>query len=191
MGAYSFLLACQQSLKEGSYHPQPVRRKNIPKKDGKMRPLGIPTVRDRVIQMASKLGIPQGGVISPLLANIYLNYFDKLWEKYRAGIGELTRYADDFVIVCQTRKNAIRAFGIAQAIMKRLELTMHPTKTRLVEMETGEQGFDFLGMHHRRTQEKTFAGKIYYTTQQWLTKKAEQHIRDVVKERLAPPWARV
>jgi len=285
MGAYSFLISCQQSLKEGNYHPQPVRRKYIPKKDGKMRPLGIPTVRDRVIQMASKLvietifeadfkecsygfrpkksakqalervrkacnrkgnwvvdvdiqgyfdninqekllklvemrisdrrilklirqwleagvmeegkikhselGTPQGGVISPLLANIYLNYFDKLWEKYGSDIGELTRYADDFVIVCKTRKDAIRALGVIQAIMKRLELTMHPTKTRLVGLWTGEEGFDFLGMHHRKTKAETSKGKVYYTTQQWLTKKAEQHIRDVVKERLAPPSARV
>jgi len=285
MGAYNFLQSCQQTLKEGNYHPQPVRRKYIPKKDGKMRPLGIPTVRDRVIQMASKLviepifeadfkessfgfrpgksakqalervrkacnrkgnwvvdvdiqgyfdninqekllmlvemrisdrrilklirqwlnagvmeegkvkhselGTPQGGVISPLLANIYLNYFDKLWEKYGADIGELTRYADDFVIVCKSRKDAIRALGITQAIMKRLELTMHPTKTRLVGMWTGEEGFDFLGMHHRKTKAETSKGKVYYTTQQWLTKKAEQHIRDVVKERLAPPSARV
>lgn len=285
MGSYSFLLLCQESLKEGKYHPQPVRRKYIPKKDGKMRPLGIPTVRDRVIQMAcklviepifeadfkecsfgfrpgksakqalerirkacnrkgnwvvdadiqgyfdninqekllkliemrisdkrviklicqwlkagvmeegnikhSELGTPQGGVISPLLANIYLNYFDKLWEKYGTDIGELTRYADDFVIVCKTRKEAIRALAIVQAIMKRLELTLHPAKTRLAGMWTGEEGFDFLGMHHRRTKAETSKGKVYYTTQQWLTKKAEQHIRDVVKERLSPPSARV
>jgi len=285
MGAHSFLLSCHQALKESNYHPQPVRRKYIPKKDGKMRPLGIPTVRDRVIQMASKLviepifeadfkecsfgfrpgksakqalervrkacnrkgnwvvdvdiqgyfdninqekllmlvemrisdrrilkiirrwlkagvmeegkikhselGTPQGGVISPLLANIYLNYFDKLWEKHGADIGELTRYADDFVIVCKTRKDAIRTLAIIQAIMKRLELTVHPTKTRLVGMWTGEKGFDFLGMHHRKTKAETSKGKVYYTTQQWLTKKAEQHIRDVVKERLAPPSARV
>lgn len=285
MGPYRFLLSCQQSLKEGKYHPQPVRRKYIPKKDGKMRPLGIPTVRDRIIQMAcklviepifeadfkdcsfgfrpgksakqaldrirkacnrkgnwvvdadiqgyfdninqekllklvemrisdkrilklirqwlkagvmeegnikhSELGTPQGGVISPLLANIYLNYLDKLWEKNGAGIGELTRYADDFVIVCKTRKDAIRALAIVQAIMKRLELTMHPTKTRLVGMWSGKEGFDFLGMHHRKAKAETSQGKVYYTTQQWLTNKAEQHIRDVVKERLAPPAARV
>ena len=74
--------------------------------------------------------------------------------------------------------------------MKRLGLTMHPTKTRIVGLWTGEQGFDFLGMHHRKTKAETSKGKVYYTTQQWLTKKAEQHIRDVVKERLAPPSVR-
>ncbi|MBT2281998.1 group II intron reverse transcriptase/maturase [Paenibacillus polymyxa] len=283
-GEMNFLKDCEQDLKEGNYHPQPVRRHYIPKKDGKPRPLGIPSVRDRVIQMATKLviepifeadfkdasfgfrpkrsakgalervrkacnrkgnwvidvdiqgyfdninqeklmklvqmrvndrrlpklirkwlsagvmeegtvrrsdlGTPQGGVISPLLANIYLNYFDRLWEKYGSGIGELTRYADDFVVVCKTKKDAEHAYELIRQIMERLELTIHPTKTRIVGLWTGEEGFDFLGMHHRRTKAETSQGKVYYTTQQWLTKKAEERIRGVVKERLAPPHMR-
>jgi RNA-directed DNA polymerase len=141
----------------------------------------------------TELGTPQGGVISPLLANIYLNYFDTLWERHRAKVGELTRYADDFVLVCKTRKDAMRAMEIVKAIMARLEMTLHPTKTRIVGMWTGEEGFDFLGMHHRKTKAETSKAKVYYTTQQWLTPKAEQHIRDVVKERqhrLRPGYSR-
>lgn len=76
----------------------------------------------------TELGIPQGGVISPLLANIYLNYFDTLWQKYGASLGELTRFVDDFVIVCKTRKEAVRAIRIIKAIMARLELTLHLPK---------------------------------------------------------------
>ncbi|WP_246578948.1 reverse transcriptase domain-containing protein, partial [Cohnella xylanilytica] len=83
------------------------------------------------------LGTPQGGVISPLLANIYLNYFDQLWEKHGKEVGELTRYADDFVVVCKTRKDALHAHKLIRAIMERLELTMHPEKTRIVGLWTG------------------------------------------------------
>ena len=135
----------------------------------------------------SDLGTPQGGVISPLLANIYLNYFDLLWERHGNKDGELTRYADDLVVICKTKKDADLAFQLIQAIMERLELTLHPTKTRIAGLWTGEEGFDFLGMHHQKTNAETSQGKVYVTTQQWLSRKAEERIRGVVKERLAPP----
>lgn len=125
------------------------------------------------------------------MANIYLSYFDVLWERHGKQYGELTRYADDFVVICKTKRDAERAHCLIQAIMERLELTLHPTKTHVVGLWTGKEGFDFLGMHHRKTKAETSKGHVYYTTQQWLCKKAEQHIRDVIKEQLAPPKARV
>ncbi|MDY8026272.1 group II intron maturase-specific domain-containing protein [Paenibacillus polymyxa] len=84
------------------------------------------------------------------------------------------------------KKDADRAYEIIRTIMERLELTLHPTKTRIVGLWTGEEGFDFLGMHHRKTKVETSESQVYYTTQQWLCRKAEERIREVVKERLAP-----
>lgn len=104
-----------------------------------------------------------------------------MWEKHGDGVGELTRYADDMVVVCKTKKEADHVYKLICTIMERLELTLHPTKTRIVGLWTGEEGFDFLGMRQR---------KVYVTTQQWLTKKAEERIREVVKERVAPPSSR-
>ena len=75
--------------------------------------------------------------------------------------------------------------------MERLELTLHPEKTRIVGLWTGEEGFDILGMHHRKTKAEIGKSQVYYMTQQWLCKKAEKHIREVVKERLTPPNMRV
>ncbi|MGM1022674.1 MAG: reverse transcriptase domain-containing protein [Bacillota bacterium] len=73
-----------------------------------------------------------------------------------------TRYADDFVVVCKTKKDAEHAYELTRRIMERLELTLHPTKTRIVGLWTGDEGFDFLGMHHRKTKEKRLKGR--YTT---------------------------
>ncbi|CAG7653352.1 hypothetical protein PAESOLCIP111_06744 [Paenibacillus solanacearum] len=88
------------------------------------------------------------------------------------------------------RKDALHAYKLIQTIMERLELTLHPEKTRIVGLWTGKEGFDFLGMHHRKTKAETSQNRVYYTTQQWLCTKAEKHIREVVKERLAPPKMR-
>jgi RNA-directed DNA polymerase len=88
-------------------------------------------------------GTPQGGVISPLLANIYLDRFDHAIE--RAGF-RMVRYADDFVILCRSREEAEAALSLVVEWVARLGLQLHPTKTRLVNMDE-RGGFDFLGYH--------------------------------------------
>ena len=72
-------------------------------------------------------------------------------------LGTLYRYADDFVILCRTRQDAVRALEAIKWVMARLKLTLHPTKTRIVDM--GEEGFDFLGFHFHKLKSKK-SGKL-------------------------------
>jgi RNA-directed DNA polymerase len=89
-------------------------------------------------------GTPQGAVLSPLLANIYLNPLDHLMAE--AGFA-MVRYADDFVILCKTRQAADQALEMVRCWVAENELTLHPTKTKIVDAR--EDGFDFLGYHFR------------------------------------------
>jgi RNA-directed DNA polymerase len=94
----------------------------------------------------TETGTPQGAVISPLLANIYLNSLDH--QMAQKG-WRMIRYADDFVILCQSREAAEQALAEVRQWMEKAELTLHPAKTRIVnEQERG--GFDFLGYHFER-----------------------------------------
>lgn len=86
-------------------------------------------------------GPRRGGVISPLLSNIYLHVLDVLWTRHSAPLGTRVRYCDD----CEQAEGRIRE------ILGRLGLELHPDKTRRVELYDGKQGFDFLGCHlHKR-----------------------------------------
>ena len=104
------------------------------------------------VRNATEIGSPQGGVISPLLANIYLHVLDMYWAERYSSLGKLFRYADDFVIICRTRQDAETALQTVKQIMGILKLTLHPTKTRVVDM--GREGFDFLGFHFHKKKVK-------------------------------------
>jgi RNA-directed DNA polymerase len=113
--------------------------------------LTVGVVEDGRWQATSK-GTPQGGVLSPLLANIYLHGLDRWWEERYAGVGRLYRDADDFVVVCRTRQQATEAREIIGRILAWVKRTLHPDKTRVVGMV--DDGFDFLGFHCHKTPSK-------------------------------------
>jgi len=104
-------------------------------------------VLENGVWMVTEEGTPQGGVISPLLANIYLNHFD--WEMAKAGY-EVIRYADDFVVLCASQDEAQQAYEAVKNIIEgQLHLQLHPEKTRIVQHKEGT--FDFVGfLVHQR-----------------------------------------
>lgn len=242
-GAGRFLAEVRDEAPVGALQPQPVRRVWIPKPEGRQRPLGIPMVKDRVVQMATKLviepvfeadflecscgfrlkrsaadaleklriegargryfvvdgdiqsffgtsddsvlmglagrricdgrvqklirrwldegvmeegnvrheatGTPQGGVISPLLANIYLHELDREWQCDCQHLGVLVRCADGFVVLCKSESQANAAMRWLHEIFARLKLTLHPEKTNLVQAGLAKDGSDLLDCHLR------------------------------------------
>jgi RNA-directed DNA polymerase len=113
---------------------------------------------------ATPEGTPQGGVISPLLANIYLNDLD--WELAHAGL-HMVRYADDFVVLCRTETEAHGALELIKRWMDQAQLRLHPEKTKIVDA-TQKGGFDFLGYHFERGQK-------------WPRKKSQQRLKEKLR----------
>ena len=121
--------------------------------------------------VVSETGTPQGGVISPLLANVYLNPLDHLMQ--RAGHA-LVRYADDLVILCATQTEAEAAYGLLKAWVETQGISLHPEKTRIVNMNETGTGLDFLGYHFEHTRQ----GRL----DRWPRRKSMAKLKDRIRD---------
>ncbi len=132
-------------------------------------------------------GTPQGSPVSPLLANVALHVLDQAWAAAGGRLGTLVRYCDDFVVLAPTRERATAARDLAAATLAALGLRLHPDKTRIVCLRRGEEGFDFLGFHHRMVESWKRRGR--YWLHKWPTPRAMASIRAKVRERTPRGYA--
>jgi group II intron reverse transcriptase/maturase len=132
-------------------------------------------------------GTPQGSPVSPLLANIALHVLDQAWVASGWRMGTLVRYCDDFVVVCPTRERAEQARDLAAEILAGVGLRLHPDKTKIVYLRRGQEGFDFLGFHHRMVESWKRPGRYYL--QKWPSHRAMASIRAKIRERTPRGYA--
>jgi RNA-directed DNA polymerase len=125
-------------------------------------------------------GTPQGGVISPLTCNVYLHRLDRAWDD---ADGVLVRFADDLIVMCWSRSQAEAALERLRALLAGLGLEPKAAKTRIVHLEEGGEGFDFLGFHHRLVRSRGLNGKprVLFLAR-WPADKAVQRARDRLRE---------
>lgn len=162
-----------EAIRRGKYKPTAVRRKEIPKPDGGVRKLGIPTVKDRIVQQAIAQQLmplyepkfsegsygyrpgrsAQGGPLSPLLANVYLNEFD--WEYERRGVPEI-RYADDIVLLCKSQRAAERLLESSIRYLEgKLKLRVNRDKSHIARVNA-TKNFKFLGFAYGKGKDGLF-----------------------------------
>ena len=125
-------------------------------------------------------GTPQGGVISPVLCNVYLHRLDREWQA--RGSGMLVRYADDLLALCKTKREAENALVALTAILADLGLGLKAAKTRIVHLQEGGEGVVFLGFHHRWVRGRTAGTRHVAFLARWPSRQAMQHARDRVRE---------
>jgi RNA-directed DNA polymerase len=125
-------------------------------------------------------GAAQGGVISPLMCNVYLHRLDRAWDD---GNGVLVRFADDLIVMCWSRSQAEAALARLTDLLADLGLEPKAAKTRIVHLEEGGGGFDFLGFHHRLVRSRGLHGKPRTMfLARWPSDKAMQQARDRIRE---------
>jgi RNA-directed DNA polymerase len=147
--------------------------------------LGAGVMKDGQIRR-SVTGTPQGGVVSPLMCNVCLHRLDRAWDEHD---GVLARFADDLVVMCWSRSQAERALERLTAVLADLGLEPKAAKTRIVHLEAGGPGFDFLGFHHRLVRSRGDRGKPKVTfLARWPADRAMQHARDRIRELTGRRW---
>jgi len=124
-------------------------------------------------------GTPQGGVVSPVLCNVYLHRLDRQWAE--RGTGVLVRFADDLVVMCHTKREAEAALSALRSILAELGLEPKAAKTRIVHLEEGGEGLDFLGFHHRRVRGERGYKHLRFLAR-WPSREAMQRARDRIRE---------
>ncbi len=128
----------------------------------------------------------QGGPASPLLCNIYLHRLDREWDAREYGV--LVRFADDLLVMCRTRQQAEAALARLRQLPAELGLEPKEAKTRIVGLEEGGPGFDFLGFCHQMVRSRgwrTGRGTLFLA--RWPADKAMRHARDRIRELTARP----
>jgi group II intron reverse transcriptase/maturase len=129
----------------------------------------------------SVTGTPQGGVASPLLANVYLHRIDRAWDTREHGV--LVRFADDALVMCASRQQAEAALARLRQLLAELGLAPKEAKTRIVHLAEGGEGLEFLGFHHRMVRSRGLRGTRGVTfLARWPADKVMQRARDRIRE---------